>query len=167
MSKIDPRRAQLIRESEMLAQQLLEKLNKQAASAKPEDKIPKSKLAPKKKPSDREEPVPTTKSGASEKDLSKDLIDMIEEFLASSDASKSKISSGIGLEDKHGVKMTVSGLPSPEVIKREKGTGDKRTAFYVEPNGAPDVSVGSKPGDDPPDVPITVGKIKSDKIAIA
>ena len=167
MSKIDPRRAQLIRESEILAQTLLEKLSKKAAGVKPEDKVAaKSPHAP-TKPTDREKPVPTTKSGASERSLSKDLQDMIEEFLSSGDPKKSKISKGIGLEDKHGVKMTVSGLPTPEVIKSEKGKGVDRTAFYVEPNGAPDIRVGSRPGDDPPDVPITVRKIKDDEIAIA
>lgn len=174
MSKIDPRRAKLIRESELLAQALLEKLNKQAVGAKPEDTIPKSKLAPKKGPSDRDKPIPATKTTASERTLSDDLKDQIEKFLSSGDPEKSTIQPGVSLEtgktvekELKGTKYTITRLPTPEQIQQEKRAGDERTAFYVEPHGAPDVRVGSRPGDDPADVPIKIKDIKEKQIGIA
>lgn len=171
MSMGNSERERLLRESQHLANSLLERLRKQAASALFEDPVAaKSPNAPKSKPSkatgDREKPVKTTKATAAPHDLASDLYSLAKEQLAKR-STTGPLSAGLALEDEDGVKYTIDHLPTIEQMEAQKGKGDEQIAVYVQPNAAPSVEQGSRPGDRVPIQPKTLEQIKNKKIGIA
>jgi hypothetical protein len=161
MSKGKSRHDELLRESEDLSRYLIEKLRAQASSVVgKEDRIPRSPNAPDKTnkgPHDREKPLPTSKSDASESERSRDLIRLAQEQLQKyKKGEKGALGAGLGLEDEEGVKMTISSLPDERQAAEEQSkSADQKTVFNVKYNKSPD------------EVPITVEKIKTDKIGLA
>jgi hypothetical protein len=161
MSKGKSRHDELLRESEELSRYLIEKLRAQASSVVgKEDRIPRSPNAPDKTnkgPHDREKPLPTSKSDASESERSRDLIRLAQEQLQKyMKGEKGALDVGLGLVNKKGEDMSISSLADErQTAEDQNKPADQKTVFNVMYNKSPE------------QVPITVQKIKTDKIGLA
>ena len=160
MSKGKSMHDELLRESEELSRYLIEKLRAQASSVVgKEDKIPDSPYKQKKTvagPHDREKPLPTSKSDASESERSRDLIRLAREQLQKyMKGEKGALDLGLGLVNEEGEDMTIASLPDErQTAEDQNKPADQKTVFNVMYNKSPE------------QVPITVARIKTEKIGL-
>ena len=174
MSRSNTTRASLLQESDLLSRKLLERLRTQAGpyahSLHEDPTAAKSPVAPEKKPkgstggSGSRTVVQPTQASSPHGKLSDELYKLAREQLKN---KSGPLTAGYSVETGDHEKMTIHHLPTVEEMEAQAGKGDDQVAFYVQPNAAPDIKRGSKPGETVPIKAVTLKQINQQNIGPA